>query len=105
MNNQIAENKAKTLEDIQVGDWIRIRKTRRDAEITQVTRVTPRQFMTDRYSFWKKDGRSPQSFGYDGSRHHARFATPEEIKEHEEAQEREKLALDLVNFLRHTENP
>lgn len=89
----------KNLEDIQVGDWIRISKNQKQ-EIAQVTRTTRCQFTASHYTFWKKDGVSLKGFGYSDWKYHAYLLTPEEIKEHEEAQERVKLALELADFLR-----
>lgn len=98
MANQPEASEVKTLEDVQVGDWIRIRKLHQNIEFAQVARVTPCQVTVGGYAFWKKNGRSIQSL-YGNLKYHARVATPEEIKKHEETKERERLVLDLIDFL------
>ncbi len=89
-----------SLENIQVGDLVKIQKVRGDSDVTTVTHVTPKQFIAGGYQFWKKDGRSLRTFGYTERRYYASIATPEEIRQHEDAKEQWRLACELADILR-----
>jgi hypothetical protein len=88
-----------SLENIQVGDLVTIQKVRGDSDVTTVTHVTPKQFIAGGYQFWKKDGRSLRTFGYTERRHYASIATPEEIRQHEDAKDQWRLACELADIL------
>ncbi len=102
MNKEVAPS---SLEDIQVGDLVTIQKRNHHrklmAEVTKVSHVTPKQFVADGYSFWKKDGRSLQAFDYiyKDMRFYASIPTPDEVRQYEEAKEQLRLIHELSKML------
>jgi hypothetical protein len=85
-----------SLESIQVGDWVKIKH---GDQFATVTHTTPKQFVAGGYSFWKKDGRSLQTFGYSDMRFYALIATHDEVKKDLEAKEQWRLVCELADIL------
>jgi uncharacterized protein YodC (DUF2158 family) len=97
------------LENIKVGDWVKIQKNwdytsnRRAIEFAQVTKVTPKQFITggSQYAcrFWKGTGQTVQTFGYADTRFDASIATEAEVQADLQRQQKEKMIKSLIEDL------
>ena len=87
------------LENIQVGDWVKISFTFGQPAIAQVTRVTAKQFVASDYRFWKKDGSSLDSSGW-GARNFAKPISEAEVLEEKQRIQKNKMIESIIKDLK-----